>query len=152
MQVLNSYTFKLILLCVIFASFCYIGLQIAFSYKRKQNFFESLINFCNHLKTEIGFSKLEILKIIEKYKHTYSKEFRTVLEQFPYVKTEYDVINHFFNNLGKFDSKTELANIDAAMVVFNSLLKDSTEKTKKNYSTSIKLCVLLGIGLVIVLI
>lgn len=150
---------KTALLIIIFCCVVYIGVCIANHYKLRKMFFESLINFCNHLKAEIGFSKLGLSCIVAKYAESYSKEFYMVIKNFPsqiamspiLTKAECLAVNNFLNNLGKFDCITEQENIKSALISFDSFLSQSVFSFNKNYSTTIKLCVLMAIGILIVL-
>ena len=161
---------KLVLCLAIFLCFLVIGYQIHRAFRHRKQFFESLVRFCDHLTTEIGFSKRTIAQIIDAYLDNYSSQFAEVLVNYKALldrnqdltrgalalwgglkSAEAQVVADFLLELGKHSAAEELEKIRKFRERFETLRQDATEKLKRDASIYFKICILLGIGVVVLL-
>jgi len=159
-------TLNLWLCSGIFLCFAGIGYFIHRKYRQRKQYFDSLVRFCDNLTTEIGFSKSTIAQIIKNYADNYSLQFVQDLlnyknlldaredltrEKLDICVKEKRVIEDFFLELGRHSVGEELAKIQKSRERFEIFRTDATEKLKRDASIYFKICILLGIGVVILL-
>lgn len=140
-------------------------------FKLRKQFFESLVRFCNNLITEIEFSKRTVTQIIDAYIDGYSPQFADMLLSYKaLVEARADVtyqnmvlwdklkhaeaqaVADFFLGLGKHSSGGELGKIRNAKLRFEAFSAEAADKLKRDASIYFKICILLGVGVVILLI
>ena len=151
---------------------CFIGVgyYVYCNFRNRKLYFASLVHFCDHLSTEIGFSKRTISQIIDTYIDGYSMQFagnlrnyRDMLDRHEDLtadsivlwerlnKAEADVIRGFLMELGRHSVTEELDKIRKARNRFELYLNEAADKLKRDASIYLKICILLGVGVVIVL-
>lgn len=156
-------------LLLLFLIVCYIGYGILSYYKKRAKIYEDLISFINCLNVEISFLKTNLIKIVEKEKTDYCKEFNDILNKF-YDKllskesscfeckcellndNENKEISDFFNCLGKTDIKQQQMSIEHYKNKFLQHSSRFVQERDKNGVVGLKLSILLGLALCIVLI
>lgn len=151
---------------IIFGAFVFIGFHIWRTYKQRRDFFADLVRFCDHLTTEINFSKNTIEQVINRYIDTYNPQFAEVLLKYSHLLAENaditrqklgefierdDVVDFFFE-LGKHSVHEECEKIKSARLRFDSLYLNAREKLSREASIYFKISIILGIGVVILLI
>ena len=161
---------KMILCFGIFSAFAFLGWWIHRSFRNRKQFFESLVRFCDHLLMEIGFSRRTIVQIIDTYLDNYSPQFAGVLLQYKTLldnredlsrdkltawnglkNAEAQNLTDFLLELGKHSVTEELEKIKTAKSRFEIFRAESTDKLKRDASIYFKICILLGIGVVILI-
>jgi len=149
----------------VFTSFVYAGFRIRRGYKQRRDFFQDLVRFCDHLSTEINFSKNTVEQVIRRYIDTYSPEFAEVLLKYSHlVASKADItqdslrqfigredVADFFFELGKHSSFEELEKTKSARLRFESHLTKARDKLSKEASIYFKICIILGVSAVILL-
>jgi len=149
----------------IFTAFCLLGFTIWRKYKRRRDFFADLVKFCDHLTTEINFSKNTIEQVIRRYIDTYNPMFAEVLLKYSHLLAknsditrenlrefiEREDVADFFHELGKHSSFEELEKIKSARLRFEAEYQKAHSKFSKEASIYFKICIILGIGVVILL-
>ena len=153
---------------VIFFAFVILGIYIYRGYRTRKMFFESLLAFCNHLLTEISFSKNGISSIIETYGSSYHPSFQKSLMHYKHlIDTKRDIadlpfsvrlkdiekahVTSFFIELGRHGSIEEVAKIQNKKVFFDGFYNSSCAALKKDASMYLKFCIILGIVAVVLL-
>jgi len=151
---------------VIFLFFCFIAFRIRRNYKQRRDFFADFVKFCDHLTTEINFSKNTIEQVIRRYIDTYNTKFAEVLLKYSHLLagnaditraalrefiSREDVVD-FFYELGKHSAAEECEKIKAARLRFESEYKVARDKVSREASIYFKICIILGVGVVILLI
>jgi len=150
---------------IIFISFCYIGFKIWGEYRNRRDFFCDLVRFCDHLTTEINFSKNTIEQVVNRYIDTYNCGFTEVLLKYSHLLsknaditrealrefiTRDDVVDFFFE-LGKHSACEECEKIKSARLRFESLYLNAKDKLAREASIYFKICIIVGVGVVILI-
>jgi len=149
----------------VFATFVYIGFRIRRGYKYRRDFFGDLVKFCDHLITEINFSKNTVEQVIRRYIDTYNPGFAELLLKYSHLLAgnsditrerlkEFiadDDVADFFLELGKHSSAEELEKIKSARARFDGYLAKANNKLSKEAGVYFKICIILGVGAVILL-
>ena len=157
----------------IFFAFVLLGFYIFLHFKSRKIFFENLISFCDHLSIEISFSKNITLQVIERYSKSYAKHFQSVLQGYRGLVEgkqdithqaitdfmwnrlkphEASVIVEFFCELGRHGAMEESEKLANKKVQFNEFLETAKTAQRRDASIYLKLCIILGIGAVVLLI
>ena len=163
---------KLILLLSVFAAFAAVGYRIYLGYRKRKQFFESLLAFCQNLTVEINFSKNTVRLIIDTYIDGYCPHFATVLRGYSQLidaktditrpqidalmwnglKTpEKTAIADFFHELGRHSVDEECQKIETKRTQFAAFYENASNALKREASIYLKICILLGIAAVILL-
>ena len=149
-------TIKIILGLIIVLLFSFLGNQYALKYKRKRNFFIELENFIIYLKREISFSGTTLGNIVKKYKtentdlldmlNTIFCECREDNIYYPkYLDVdEKQLIQMFFDKLGKSDKKNEIELLDNIILEIRSMKEKEIMKSSKITGITTKLGFLVG--------
>jgi len=155
------------LLCSgVLATFVYLGFRIRRGFKTRRDFFGDAVRFCDHLTTEINFSKNTVEQVIRRYIGTYNLAFAELLLKYSHLLASnsditrdalkefiaHDDVADFFLQLGKHSSAEELEKIKAARSRFQSHLTGASEKLAKEATIYFKICIIIGVGVVILLI
>lgn len=159
-----------LLIIGIFCAIVFIGWCIYRGYRERKLYFESLTRFCDNLITEIGFSKKTLAQIIDGYHRNYDANFsadllgyRELLEKRGDVNqkgltwwdglkpNERDAVAEFFIGLGRHSVAEEVEKIKTARARFDVFRAESAEKLKSEASIYFKVCILLGIAVVVLL-
>ena len=164
---------QIILLALIFLSFTALGGYIFLGYKNRRVFFENALSFCDHLAIEISFSKNIVLQVIDRYKQSYGRAFKEVLEGYStllYNKQdvtrdsidnimwnrlkpfEKEIVLEFFYELGRHGASEENEKLANKKVQFERIHEDAIKSQKREASIYLKICIILGIAAVILLI
>jgi len=144
----------------------FIGFCIRKGYKRRRDFFHDCVRFCDHLATEINFSKNTVEQVIRRYIDTYNPGFAEVLLKYSHLLAtnsditrerlkefiERDDVVDFFLELGAHSSMEELEKIKSARLRFDGHLAKASNKLSKEASVYFKICIILGVGAVILLV
>lgn len=161
MPILNFWLCSVVFLCFVF-----IGFRIWRGYKQRRDFFGDLVRFCDHLTTEINFSKNTIEQVISRYIDTYNLQFAQLLLKYSHLLaknaditretlrefiTREDVVDFFFE-LGKHGIFEECEKIKAARLRFEALYQNAKDKLSREASIYFKISIILGVGAVILLI
>ena len=151
-----SFLGTFILGLIIVLLFSFLGNQYALKYKRKRNFFIELENFIIYLKREISFSGTTLGNIVKKYKtentdlldmlNTIFCECREDNIYYPkYLDVdEKQLIQMFFDKLGKSDKKNEIELLDNIILEIRSMKEKEIMKSSKITGITTKLGFLVG--------
>jgi len=116
--------------------------------------------------TEINFSKNTVGQVIERYIDTYGPRFAEVLLKYSHLlavnadvtreslKTfiEQTDVADFFYQLGKHSADEECEKIRSAKLRFEAHLQNARDRMNKDASIYFKICIIIGIGVVIILV
>ena len=152
----------------------YLGYGLGNYYVRRHKFIVNLINFANHLKVEISFSKNNLSNIIESHIEESDASFKSVLKGYlgalkttDYItvevlkknintiyleENEKEQMLQFFNFLGKSDADNQVEIINKSLNIFNNFLKNSVVEKQKYSGMFKKLGVLIGIFVLIIIV
>ncbi|MCL2569839.1 MAG: hypothetical protein FWE16_01370 [Firmicutes bacterium] len=149
------------------------GYYIYRNYKCRKIFFQDTIAFCDHLSVEIGFSKNNLGYIIDTYKDSYAQHFYNTLVGYKTLldnrieithgavnsvvwrglkPAEITTITDFLYELGRHGSHEEQSKIASKRVTFDHFFDQSKTALRREASIYFKLCIILGIALVILLV
>jgi hypothetical protein len=161
------------ILLLIFCAFVAIGVFIYVAQRNRRLFFESLVSFCDHFSIEIAFSKNTIGHVIERYHSTYSPHFAAVLLGYrDLIESKQDLsqenltrimwnrlkpheanaLAEFFYELGRHSSSEEEQKLSSKKLTFNKFRVDAEFKQRNEGAVLLKLCVVLGLAVVILMI
>lgn len=150
----------------VFASFVFIGYRVWRGYKQRRDFYESLVRFCDHLITEINFSKNTVEQVIRRYIDSYSVPFAEVLLKYTHLVAwnaditrerlrgfidKEDVVDFFFE-LGKHNAIQECEKIRSARSRFDGHFQTARSRLTREASIYFRICIIVGVGAVILLI
>ena len=137
-----------------------IGYGFAISYKKRKLFYKELIIFINTLQSNISFSNREIKEIINLNKFSsdvnkilnayvsyidFKKDYKKDIDVITYINAEEkSYILTFFNGLGRYNSSTQISELENYKMLFDKYLKDAEEKEKKYFSLNIKMGIIAG--------
>ena len=160
---------KVLIAAAGFAVCAYGGYRYSQRYVLRERYFAELLEFCAGLCADIGFIRLSLYDILEKYSGCF-KSFLSVqlagvstllddnkaieeTELKEYVQKgflsdgEYGAVLRFFNVLGKSDADNQAATIDSFKAVFQKYHDDAVSSKKKYSSLYWKLGLLAGAAL-----
>lgn len=145
---------------------CYIGLLIKRKYTSRVTFYKSACAFCYLLEDELSMRKTPMPEIASKFLSGRKGAFEDVLTDWGRVKSV-DLTNNdkcrllkneeakdmstFLNMLGKTDLKDQLAHVEHYKRTFEKKTAECEEQSKKLGSMYFKLCVLLGLAIILIL-
>jgi stage III sporulation protein AB len=159
-------------LILIFLAFVALGFSMRHKYLMRRNFYGSLLAFCNHLELEIGFSKKTVSEIITSYASSYNKHLATTLLAFQSLLDakhditrqnlshaiwtglrgeEVDRVLDFLTELGRLGSHEEREKIRASRQIFSNFHACAQDALRRDASIYFKICILVGIAVVILL-
>lgn len=151
----------IILICVIML----IAYSVSEQYKDKFDFFNNLKLFLQQFKINVSFRQEKINEFLNNVKP--QKKFKLFIDEYKiYLKTntfnlsnlklldeeEQEDLKNIVLNLGKFDAKTEIGQLDSFLATLEMKLKKANEDKNKICPMIIKLSLLFAIGLAILLI
>ena len=163
---------KLIILLFVFLGFAALGWFIRAHFRARKVFFDNLLAFCEHLLTEINFSKNSVIQVIDTYAQSYAKPFREVLFGYKNLLTgKHDItrartdavlfrklktnertpIADFFFELGRHGATEETEKIHNKRIIFREFHAAAAQTLTRDASIYFKICILLGIAAVILL-
>ena len=146
---------------------CYIGLLIKRRYSARVKFFKSATDFCRMLQDELSMRKTPMPEICAKFLDGRKGQFEDYLSEWcEKAKTHEDVdkdkcrllkndetkdLTTFLCNLGKTDLKDQLSHVSHYEKCFEKKTDECEEQNKKTGSMYFKLCVLLGLAVILIL-
>ena len=159
---------KIVCLIVLFLLIIYVGYGILKYYRKRQQFYEDLIDFINCLNTEIAFLKTDLISLIGNNCHKYHNDMNDLLirylDNLKNNDTNFDAkmqvlsreenmeVNNFLNSLGKTNLEEQKTCIAHYKCRFSEKKQKSDQEKEKNGVTYFKLCIVVAIGVCIVLI
>jgi stage III sporulation protein AB len=163
---------RYVLLVGVFLLSVGVGFLIYRRFRERRNFYQSLLSFCNHLEMEIGFSKRTVSEIIGAYSDGYNKNLSKTLQEFRgMIDGRVDITREsleavmwselkpeergrlldFLYELGRAGAREECEKIKNARSVFDDSYTRATEALRRDASIYFKICILVGIGMVVLL-
>ncbi len=148
---------------------CYVGVLIKRRYRHKEEFYKSACDFATYLSSEIGFKKTPIPEIAEKFSKGKSGAFESFLKdvvdrlkrgekvtcdntELARFKTEEkEEMLDFLGSLGKTELKDQLALAARFAARMQERHKKCEEDSKRLGGMYFKLCVLLGLAIILIL-
>lgn len=146
---------------------CYIGLLIKRRYASRVTFFKSASAFCIMLSDELSMRKTPIPVVCDKFTAGRRGVFEDLLcewarsvklgknadfDKYKLLKNdETKDIATFLNMLGKTDLKDQLAHVEHYKEAFDRKTTECESQSKKQGAMYFKLCVLLGIAIILIL-
>ncbi len=163
---------KWILMVILFAGCLLVGYLYSNKYKKRVDFFNSLIYFAQKLDVEINFSRERLKKLVENFDEKAKSNLQGIDISFlKYLneggdltaeslfknkglikKEEKEVVTMFFKNLGRSDVENQTKEIKNSIERFEKLQNDALMEYKKFGKLGIKLGIIAGLALVIILI
>lgn len=146
---------------------CYIGLLIKRRYAARVRFFKSATEFCQMMQDELSMRKTPMPEICAKFLDGRKGQFEDCIldwcekakqhgaidkDKFRLLKNdEIKELNTFLCNLGKTDLKDQLSHVGHYEKCFEIKTNECEEQSKKTGSMYFKLCVLLGLAVILIL-
>ena len=150
---------KFLLVTIFCASGGVIGCFLRKKGLEKETYFLDLKAFATTLICEIRFSHETIAKILNDFESKsqlfslHKKQYLRILEgekislEKSWLTTaQYATVENFFFNLGKYDSATQIFQIEAQMDKLSAITQTISEQNKKQGTMKIKIGCLLGMG------
>lgn len=126
----------------------------------KELYFSELKTLATTFICEIKFSQETIGSIVENYEsksqlfNLHKKQYLKILqgediclEKSWLTTTQYTAVKNFFLNLGRYDSATQVFQIEAQMDKLSGIIQEIVERNKKQGVMKMKIGCLLGIGI-----
>lgn len=146
---------------------CYIGLLIKRRYAARVRFFKSATEFCRMIQDELAMRKTPMPEICAKYLDGRKGQFEDFLldwcekskrcedidkDKCRLLKNdEVKDLNTFLCNLGKTDLKDQLSHVAHYEKCFEQKASECEKQNEKTGSMYFKLCVLLGLAIILIL-
>lgn len=148
---------------------CYVGVLVKRRYKARVSFFKSACDFSSVIATELSMKKTPMPEIALKFLKGREGEFEKVVESWIAVAKNaarfcYDNVNvamlktdekkeiaDFFTSLGKTNLDDQLTHVAYYKNIFEQKRKTCEEEQGKLGSMYFKLCVLLGLAILLIL-
>ena len=163
---------KIILIVILFATSLSIGYFFAAKYRKRQQFFQSMVMLCQKFDVEINYSKERVKNVIsnldEKHKNKLfgidknyisfldqenSLDKDTLFKNISFLKEdEKDLIYMFFKSLGRSDLDSQSKEINNFLSRFETLSSAAEKDNKKYGSLSIKLGLIAGLFITVLFI
>lgn len=156
---------KWVLIVLLIFMIMLIARAVSEQYKDRYDFYVNLKLFLNQFKINVSFKQEKVIDILNKT--TSKKQFTCFVDAYKsYLKTneldlsqikvlsleEKESLIEIVKNIGKFDVKNEIQQIDSFLVTVEENLNKATEDKNKLCPMIIKLSLLFAIGLAIILI
>ncbi|MEG1706866.1 MAG: hypothetical protein RR086_03235 [Clostridia bacterium] len=145
---------RVILVVVVVAIGWLIGKNKNDSYKKKKEFYFSAYQFCIEYETNLKFNRLTVDELISKVNFTSDVFSNALAEYFKnnavfndniYNESQKQVVNSFFNDLGKSNAYSELNKLSYYKSEFEKSMKDAEENYKIKGMLAQKVGVLAGL-------
>ena len=146
---------------------CYIGLLIKRRYAARVKFFKSATEFCRMFQDELSMRKTPMPEICAKFLDGRKGQFEDfLLDWCEKTKAQENIdkdkcrllkndeikdLNTFLFSLGKTDLKDQLSHVAHYEKCFEKKTSECEEQSKKTGSMYFKLCVLLGLAVILIL-
>ena len=156
---------KIALIVILIFVIMLIAKAVSEQYKDRFDFFNNLKSFLNHLRLNISFKQEKISDFLLKTEA--KKQFKTFIENYQcYLKTnqldlsqitvlddtDKTILTDIIKNVGKFDAKNEISQLDNFILIVDEKLAKSKEDKDKLCPMILKLSLLFAIGLGIILV
>ena len=163
---------KIVIISILIFTAIYIGIFFSKKYRKRMQFFQSVVMLCQKFDVEINYSKERVKNILlsldDKSKtklHGIDKNYISFLnQQNPLTKEllfkgisflkedEKDVLFVFFKSLGRSDLDSQSKEIKNHLQRFEGIYKDTEVDNKKYGSLSIKLAIIASLFVLILFI
>ncbi len=163
---------KWIMMILLFAGCLLTGYLYSSRYKKRVDFFTSLIYFAQKLDVEINFSRERLKKLVEDFDTKSKSNLQGIDAAFlQYLnnggelttdslfgkknlikKEEKETVAMFFKNLGRSDVENQTKEIKNSISRFEKLQNDAIAEYKKYGKLGIKLGIIAGLALIVILI
>lgn len=146
---------------------CYIGVSIDRHYKKRLDTVRDFSDFLAYASREISFLKTDILTVVSNYikgrtsplsdalakiKDSYEKGEKLTIEN-PYISAEdKEIIVRFFEGIKKSDYKEQEKLFQKTIVEAGERVRISEKQKKEKGELIKKLCILAGVGLMILIV
>ena len=155
---------KIALILIICTIVILIGYGLSKSYLAKTKFLNSLKNLLEDIKLNVTFKKEKLINVLEKSKSkselkVFLTYFTKYIESGAVSKDELknidtdntDLLYDIITNIGKYNSATELVQIDSYIEQVKLLLTEAEKKSKTFAPMIVKLAILLSLAIGVVL-
>ena len=145
--------FKLLLVAVVSGCSVIFGVKMRSYYAKRAKLWDELYKFANFFKEEVAFKKTLIDDIYNKF--NLSQELVSIkdgnYDNLPFDEGEIAFISEFFDSLGRLGLTLEIENVDRYVENIKIKCNDSKKVSESKGKTSVKLGVLVGVGIFVVL-
>ena len=145
--------FKLFLVAVVSGCSVIFGVKMRSYYAKRAKLWDELYKFANFFKEEVAFKKTLIDDIYSKF--NLSQELVSIkdgnYENLPFDESEIAFISEFFDSLGRLGLTLEIENVDRYVENIKIKCNESKKVSESKGKTSVKLGVLVGVGIFVVL-
>ncbi len=153
---------KIFILLVIAVFVVYIGVGIKRYYRNREKILNEIIQFCNIFENDLRFNKNAISQIVSDNLSKFDKEFAKVLKAYflentmidcKYLnKKEQEMLEKFFQSLGKNDEDGEIRNLNNYRTELTKIKDDGLSECKKYGEFSVKISLIIGALIVVIFI
>ena len=145
--------FKLLLVAVVSGCSVIFGVKMRSYYAKRAKLWDELYKFANFFKEEVAFKKTLIDDIYSKF--NLSQELVSIkdgnYDNLPFDESEIAFISEFFDSLGRLGLTLEIENVDRYVENIKIKCNESKKVSESKGKTSVKLGVLVGVGIFVVL-
>ena len=145
--------FKLFLVAVVSGCSVIFGVKMRSYYAKRAKLWDELYKFANFFKEEVAFKKTLIDDIYSKF--NLSQELVSIkdgnYDNLPFDESEIAFISEFFDSLGRLGLTLEIENVDRYVENIKIKCNESKKVSESKGKTSVKLGVLVGVGIFVVL-
>ena len=145
--------FKLILIAVVSTCSVIFGAKMRTYYVKRAKLWDELYKFANFFKEEVAFKKTLIDDIYSKF--NLSQELISIkdgnYDNLPFDESEIAFIGEFFDSLGRLGLTLEIENVERYVENIKIKCDESKKVSESKGKTSVKLGILVGVGIFVVL-
>ena len=141
---------KAFLGALLFTSSIYVGMTLKKSYKKTYSYYSEYLSFLDYAKERISFSRATTVEIKSGFVGAEIKDTLAHGEPPKYLGKEGECVKSFFQTFGKSDYQNTLRAIDDERTRIASLADKAKKQVEKKGVLAEKLCLLIGISLVII--
>ena len=145
--------FKLLLVAVVSGCSVIFGVKMRLYYAKRVKLWDELYKFAHFFKEEVSFKKTLIDDIYSKF--NLSQELVSIkdgnYDNLPFDESEIAFISEFFDSLGRLGLTLEIENVDRYVENIKIKCNESKKVSESKGKTSVKLGILVGVGIFVVL-
>ena len=146
--------FKTVLVAVVSLCSIIAGVKMRAYYAKRAILWDELYKFATFFKEEIAFKKTLIDDVYTKF--NLSEEFIRIkggdYTNLPFVEDEIAFIREFFDSLGRLGLSLEIENVDRYIETIKNKCVESKKANEIKGKTSVKLGILIAVGIFVVLV
>lgn len=147
---------------------CYIGVLVKRRYRQRYLFYKSASEFARSLHSELSTLKTPVPEVVKTFLKSHNGDFENMLEKWLQTSLTYDKQNEeiydisllkedekrqmqaFLSSLGKSVLSEQIAHINSFQKAFDEKMSECDAESKKLGNMYFKLCVLIGLAVLLI--